>query len=241
MSLYSVWGPPQSGKTTAAIDLATALSLHGLSVCLISGEPYSELSARMGIRIEPSRSITAIGSSTDSLRHIVCPASELLFVLAAPCVYDAFGEGLSAEQEKALLRQAMSSFDVVLVDCASHGSRTLDAWALRLADRVLFLTGGSTASALWCGAFARAVDAVRDRIVPVCMETAPDFDYANLFRLEALTPKYRLPHIPDAAAVQAERKSLYSAGGRAGRSYAAGLDALCSLLTGISTAGGAGR
>ena len=41
--------------------------------------------------------------------------------------------------------------------------------ALRLADRVLFLTGGSTASALWCGAFARAVDAVRDRIVPVCI------------------------------------------------------------------------
>ena len=38
MGINAVWGPPQSGKTTMAIDLAFALSRGGQSVLLISPE-----------------------------------------------------------------------------------------------------------------------------------------------------------------------------------------------------------
>ena len=51
MSINAVWGPPHSGKTTLAIDLAYALSQKGQSVCLISPELYSELSARIKINV----------------------------------------------------------------------------------------------------------------------------------------------------------------------------------------------
>ena len=60
MGIYAVWGPPQSGKTSLAIDLAFALSLKGKSVCLISPELYSELAARLNIRIEPEKSRSSI-------------------------------------------------------------------------------------------------------------------------------------------------------------------------------------
>ena len=104
--------------------------------------------------------------------------------------------------------------------------------ALRLADRVLFLTGGSTASALWCGAFRRAMDAVKDRTIPICAEVSANLDYPSLFRLESLYPQVRLPHIPDAAAQQTERHSLYGFGGKAGKAYSAGMDEICEILTG---------
>lgn len=232
MSIYSVWGPPQSGKTTLAVDLAYALSLRDLSVCLISAEPYSELSARMGIRVEPAKSLAAVGNSVESLRHTVCPVSDLLYVLAAPVENDAFGEGLSSEREKALLQQASAAFDAVIVDCSAHCASTLEAWALRLSEKVLFLTGGSTASALWCGAFRRAMDAVKDRTIPICAEVSANLDYPSLFRLESLYPQVRLPYIPDAAAQQTERHSLYGFGGKAGKAYSAGMDEICEILTG---------
>lgn len=71
MGINAVWGPPQSGKTTKAIDLAFALSRGGQSVLLISPELYSELAARLNIRIEPEKSLVAAYKNKESLKQIV--------------------------------------------------------------------------------------------------------------------------------------------------------------------------
>ena len=36
MSIIAIWGPPNSGKTTLAVDLAFALAGNGSSVCMVS-------------------------------------------------------------------------------------------------------------------------------------------------------------------------------------------------------------
>ena len=106
MGIYAVWGPPQSGKTSLAIDLAFALSLKGKSVCLISPELYSELAARLNIRIEPEKSLLAAYKKKDSLKQIVHTADDLLYVLAVPFDYDAFGEDMPEDAARALVEQA---------------------------------------------------------------------------------------------------------------------------------------
>ena len=67
MSITAVWGPPNSGKTTLAIDLAYALTRYGRSVCLLSPEPYGELGARLGLNIPQERSLLGVSKGEASL------------------------------------------------------------------------------------------------------------------------------------------------------------------------------
>lgn len=78
MSITSVWGPPQSGKTTLAIDLSHTFSQHGKSICLISPEPYSELTTRMSIRIPRAKSLAQAYQATGNLKQVVLEALDIL-------------------------------------------------------------------------------------------------------------------------------------------------------------------
>lgn len=121
MGINAVWGPPQSGKTTMAIDLAFALSRGGQSVLLISPELYSELAARLNIRIEPEKSLVAAYKNKESLKQIVHTVDDLLYALAVPFDNDAFGEDVSEEVARVVIEQANNLFDVVTVVCAVGG------------------------------------------------------------------------------------------------------------------------
>lgn len=230
MAIYTVWGPPRSGKTTLAIDLAYALSLHGQSVCLISPERYSELSARMGLHIDAEKSLAAVRTSKESLKHIVLPAYDLLYVLAVPLDSDAFGEELPSENAKSLLSQAETIFDAVIVDCPSHCGSSLAAWAMSMAEAVLLLTGSTLGASPWFTAYRRAVAAVEDKIIPISVETCEDFDYASLHQLIGQKPELRIPFYPDAEAAQNEHRTLYGASGKAGRKYTSAIDDICAAL-----------
>ncbi len=139
MGICAVWGPPQSGKTTLAIDMAFALSMDGQSVCLISPELYSELSIRLNTRIMPSKSLAVVRSSKESIKQLVHTVDELLYVLAVPIENDAFGEEISEEKVKEILNQAIVVFDHVIVDCPSHAGSVMAAWALNMADDAAYL------------------------------------------------------------------------------------------------------
>ena len=96
MGIVAVWGPPNSGKTTLAIDLAYAATRYGRSVCLISPEPYGELGARMGLNIPPDRSLLGVSKGEASLEQTALRVSDLLLILGAGSNEDAFGEDLGA-------------------------------------------------------------------------------------------------------------------------------------------------
>ena len=230
MAVYTVWGPPRSGKTTLAIDLAYAFALRGESVCLISPERYSELSARMRLHIEAEKSLSAVSTSKESLKHIVLPADDLLYVLAVPLDNDAFGGELSSENAKSLLTQAETIFDVIIVDCPSHCGSSLAAWAMSMADTVLLLTGSTLGAAPWFTAYRRAVEAVEKRLLPISVGVCADFDYASLHQLIGQKPELRVPFYPDAEAAQSEHRTLYGKSGKAGRKYTSAIDDIYDAL-----------
>lgn len=232
MGIYAVWGPPQSGKTTMAIDMAFAMSLRGKSVCLISPELYSELAARLNIRIEPEKSLLAAYKKVNSLKQIVHKADDLLYVLAVPFDHDAFGEDMPEEAARALVEQAGKTFDVVIVDCPAHTGSVFAAWALSCADGVFMMSGAHSAAVMWNSSFRRAITAIKNKTHYVCAEINSNFDYRTLHNLLGVTPEVWLTHFPDASMLQLLKRTLYQASGRTGRAYTKGIDQICSLVTG---------
>jgi molybdopterin-guanine dinucleotide biosynthesis protein len=232
MSIYTVWGPPHSGKTTLAIDLAYALSQKGQSVCLISPELYSELSARMKINITKQKSLTMAYKTKESLKQVVFRADELLYVLAVPCYNDAFGEDTSSDAAKTILDQANTLFDVVLVDCPSYAGSMLAAWALNRAEKVLLLTGSQVSSSLWYNAYRRAVETVTGRTVSICIEVNDSFDYPALHKLIGVSPEVWIQFYKDAESFQNLKPTLYESGGKTGKAYSGSIDEVCTKLRG---------
>jgi molybdopterin-guanine dinucleotide biosynthesis protein len=232
MSINAIWGPPHSGKTTLAIDLAYALSQKGQSVCLISPELYSELSARMKINITKQKSLTMAYKTKESLKQVVFRADELLYVLAVPCYNDAFGEDTGSDAAKTILDQANTLFDVVLVDCPSYAGSMLAAWALNRAEKVLLLTGGQASSVLWYNAYRRAVEIVTPRAVSVCIEINDSVDYPALHKLISVSPEVWIPFYKDAESFQNLKSTLYESGGKTGKAYSGSINAVCTKLSG---------
>ena len=232
MGICAVWGPPQSGKTTLAIDMAFALSMDGQSVCLISPELYSELSIRLNTRIMPSKSLAAVRSSTESIKQLVHTVDELLYVLAVPIENDAFGEEISEEKVKEILNQAIAVFDHVIVDCPSHAGSVMAAWALNMADDILLLTGGKAESVLWSKSYKRAIAAVEDKLWHICVEVNEHFDYHALNTLLETKTDVWLPHVKGADLLISENRSLYLVRAKGTKAYSRGVDDICYLLYG---------
>ena len=191
--LIPIWGASGVGKTTLALALSKALIAEGKTVLLISPEPYSELSAIGGVKIPTEQSLqTAI--RTGNLKQSVFQKDDCFYILAAPSCHDCFDDNYSAEQVKALLALAQTTFDTVIVDCPTEMNNLVSAWALTLADKVLLCIGGEYQGAMWYKSAERAIDAIKHKTIFVGMETSDAFDYEALYDFLEQKPHCRIPH-----------------------------------------------
>lgn len=131
------------GKTTTAVNLATALAAIGKRVLLIDSDPQGNASTGLGIGRkgrEPSLYEVLIGaaSATDALRDTSIPGLSLIPATASLAAAEV--ELVDADRRTDRLADALASlertFDFVLIDCPpSLGLVTVNA--LVAADSVL--------------------------------------------------------------------------------------------------------
>ena len=191
--LIPIWGASGVGKTTLALALSKALIGEGKTVLLISPEPYSELSAIGGVKI-PTEQCLQTAIRTGNLKQSVFQKDDCFYILAAPSCHDCFDDNYSAEQVKALLTLAKTTFDTVLVDCPTEMNNLVSAWALSLADKVLLCIGGEYQGAMWYKSAERAIAAIKHKTISVGMEISDAFDYEALYDFLEQKPHYRIPH-----------------------------------------------
>ncbi|MPM17261.1 hypothetical protein SDC9_63649 [bioreactor metagenome] len=230
MGIYAIWGPPQSGKTTLAVNLAYAVSRGDKSVCLISPESYSELSAFLGVKIPKEQSLYAALRGSAGIRQTVFKADELLFLLAAPVTTDAFDDDYSDQQVKSLLELAQVTFDTVIVDCPAEPNNLFAAWSLNRSEKVFLTLGGHPSSVLWHGASQKALHSVSKKNVYVGSEVVSDFDYGAMYKLLNCTPAVRIPYIREAPVQQNNGRLLIGIPGKKGRAYRRALDQLSEVM-----------
>lgn len=230
MSICAIWGAPQSGKTTLALNLAYGISRGDKTVCLISPTEYSELSALLSVKIPEEHSLRAALRGSAGIRQTVFKVDELLFVLAAPVTADAFDNDYSNEQAKSLLELARLTFDFVLVDCPSEPNNLFASWSLNKADKVLLCLGGSPSCIMWHKANNKALQAVRSKTVYISTEVTPDFDYSAMHKLLACKPDIKIPYMRDAALLQSKGRFLFGQSGRRGRAYSSAINQLYEVM-----------
>ncbi len=190
--LLPIWGSKGVGKTALALELSKKLTADGKSVLLISPEPYSELSAILGVNIPQEKSLQAAirsGNITLCAFH----KDDLFYLLAAPGQHDIFDDNYSAKQVQTMLELSKSTFDVVLADCPSEMNNLVSAWALSLGEAVLFCMGGGFEGAMWQRASERAIQAIRRKTIFVGMETSDAFDYEAMYDFLQQKPHHRVP------------------------------------------------
>lgn len=239
MGIVSIYGPPGSGKTSLAVDLSFANARQGRSVCLISADPYSELSAVLQVQIGRKNSLPAAYQRPGMIQQIAYPAADLLYVLSVPMGNDIFSMSESSPAVKQVLAQTRSLYDVVIVDCPAYADSALAAWALRTSDRILLLTGCRPRDGEWHKTYRRATWEVISKATYICTEIRENFDYHALYSLIGYQPEHVIPHVPDADAIRDTNRTLYgvSAGildGKAARTalqrYSEAIDKLKSVL-----------
>jgi septum formation inhibitor-activating ATPase MinD len=230
MGICAIWGAPQSGKTTLAVNLSYAASRGDQSVCLISPKTFSELSVLLGVKITEEHSLRTALQGRESIRQTAFKVDDLFFVLTAPVTGDLLDDNYSSELAKSLLEQARVTYDVVIVDCPSEPHDLLAAWSLNKADTVILVLSGSLSCVMWHAANNRALQTIQNKIIYVSSAVSSDFDYEGMFTVLKCKPDFRIPYISEAPLLHNENKLLLQLPGKKGRAYTKAINDLYGVI-----------
>ncbi|NMA25547.1 MAG: CpsD/CapB family tyrosine-protein kinase [Clostridiales bacterium] len=230
MGICAIWGAPQSGKTTLAVNLAYTISRGDKTVCLISPKTYSELSALLGVKITEEHSLRAALRGTENIKQTVFKVDELFYVLTAPVTGDLLDDHYTSDQARSLLEQARMTFDIVIVDCPSDTNNLFAAWSLNKAETVILTYGGRLSCAMWHTTNIRALQAIQNKAVHVRSEVTSDFDYDGMHMLLKCMPDIRIPYIPEATLLHNGNKLLVQLAGKKSEAYLKAVNQLCGVI-----------
>lgn len=216
MSILGIWGPPQSGKTTIAIALATALARQGKIVCLISAEDYAEMPITMGVTIPAKKGLKYALSGDKKVKDFVVEVETNLFLLA-PSIYDsAFDYTLTGDQAERLLNSAADVFDYLVVDCTAE-KQALTGQTSALAKKMIIPVPARVCAKAWFDANERLLTIIAPKTEYVRSCTSKDFAFSELEKSIGCKTNFAIPYCKNMPVLVSEAKSFFDNGGKKAR------------------------
>lgn len=195
--IISIWGPPQSGKTTISCELAKMISNSQKRVLLISCEDYAQLPFRFGVSPDEGHTILNAYKTPSSLPDVAIQINDNLSLLS-PLPHDyAFSAECLPEQATGILEAAESHYECVIVDCTTWKANALTGKAIAKARHLIVPLPASVMAQGWMEAHAAIFKQHVRPCLYVVNATAPNFNYEALLDNLRIPPIGGLPYIPE--------------------------------------------
>lgn len=234
---FAVWGCPGSGKTTFAVNLASALAYRNCMVGLISSNlQYGDIQVFFGqIIFEDKGTFPAlmdtVGNIKEKFWKAGLPGTDNLFLLAVSNGYDGIlADNTTGEMVRQLFISCEMAFDYLVIDCDTDINNGISSIGLTVADKVLTLYKPSISANLWHNSCGKFRDYLGIDVKNIHILNRLNACHPGLLDRTGINIKYDLPRVKLAPACENEGKPLYLVNSGECKAYAKAIDKLCSAI-----------
>jgi len=226
--VITVWGCPNSGKTTLAVNLACAYEEANYTVGVISAADYGELQTHFGVTVPNDKGLyKALTDVHQSIRNIytLTGKKKSIFLLSAPDEIDSFVLSvIDREQTDRAVHAAADSFDIVIIDADSSKNNPMTGSSIIKADTIIVPVKNTASWLLWYKANRRLLDSIAPK--------AKYANYANRATEDVTDLQYiaKMPYVPEAEELHTEGSQIYYGRSRAAKEYMRKCDELIKNL-----------
>lgn len=207
--IIAVWGKDNSGKTTFAVNLASALSNRNYLVGLISSNLiYGDLQVFFGQSIPPEKGLfQGLNDDNPNIgeKFSEYEESKNLFFLSVPNNYTGLlCDNVSLQSAERLVTAASLVFDILIIDGTENVTNPVAGVGLWMAEKIYTLYKPSIAASMWHKSiedFARELH-IGDKQVNVMCAPNGDFCDKTFKNLIELSFKYELPFVKQASELE---------------------------------------
>lgn len=194
--VVAIWGCPQSGKSTVAVNLAVAAAHAGQEVCIISAEDYAEMPSYFGKSNSQKSSLQNVVSSGATKANSLEVAKNIR-VIAPETFSDSFNSVLSGTQAAEIIENCRKEFDLIIIDCTSYKTSAITGQGLAMSDKIIMLLSARAITTVWMESNARLTAQLEGKITYVINQTAKNFNYAVLMSVLDKEIPYSIPYVKD--------------------------------------------
>ncbi|GHU94319.1 hypothetical protein FACS1894208_05180 [Clostridia bacterium] len=205
-SIITIWGKSGAGKTTAALNLAAALSQSRCVGLISSNLQYGLLTdgdkGLLNALEEPSRTKECFVKSS---------FAENLFLLSVPVGYSGLlADNVSNEDAEQVLDSALSYFEVLIADGSEDITNPVSSVALSQSGKIIAVHKPSVAAGVWYRSMSDFISQLHleNKLLHV-IQQAPwhieATEYASALRINV---SLSLPYVPNAPQLEDNAKPI---------------------------------
>ena len=166
--VFAVWGAPNGGKSTVAVNMATVLADSGFMTCLVSAADHGELQAFFQAAIPRNKGLYAAISNGRNVREALTEARPNLCLLELDTGGDTYEvANISPDQVNRIITELRDQFSYVIIDCTNYKDAIFTGLGLVEADKVVVCIPHRVSAATWHIANEQMLDAVMAKTVYV--------------------------------------------------------------------------
>lgn len=161
---FAIWGSPNSGKTTLAVNMAVVLADSGYMTCLVSASDHGELQSFFGVSIPKNKGLYAAISSGRNVREALTLARPNLCILELDTGGDAYDmANITPTQVQNMLEELSDQFSFVIIDCTNYKESVFTGLGLVAANKVIVCIPHRATAATWHIANKQMLDALEPK------------------------------------------------------------------------------